>query len=65
MDPENQYPARPEHHLDFIDEQSQCCLCGSQMEFDYDIQPEDSKILQKSICSMCGISPKDQEHTIH
>jgi len=65
LDSETPESNHPEHHLDFIESQSQCCLCGSDMNFDYDIQWENSTVVQKSACSLCGISPKDQEHTIH
>lgn len=68
MNPDNsmhQNEEHPEHHLNFIEEQNQCCLCGSDMDFEYQTQHEQGRILQKSKCSLCGISPKDQEHTIH
>ena len=50
---------------DFIEEENSCCLCGSDLAFDYELDHIQQTVIEKAHCSVCSVPLKDKEHPVH
>ena len=53
------------HQQDYMEVENHCCLCGTELIFEHDVDNESSKIQEKAQCPCCKIRLKDKEHIIH
>ncbi len=50
---------------DFIEIESQCCLCGTPLVFVHESVLETAAIKEKAHCPCCKVQLKEKEFTIH
>ena len=53
------------HQEDYIEVESQCCLCGTDLMFHYDFDPIIHEVKERAHCPSCGVQLKERDHTIH
>jgi hypothetical protein len=49
----------------FIMEQTQCPICGTELEFYFEKLAPQMTIIEKTCCPACGISAKAKSHQLH
>ncbi len=50
---------------DFIEIESQCCLCGTPLVFTHESSQELVAIKEKAHCPCCKVQLKEKDFTIH
>ena len=58
-------PALAPHQEDYMEIENSCCLCGSDLAFEHDIDAFTLVVKEKAHCTTCGIQLKEKEHLLH
>ncbi|MEK7357653.1 MAG: hypothetical protein AAB250_14475 [Bdellovibrionota bacterium] len=51
-------------HENVLDDENNCCLCGSQLDFKHNVDYLTLKIKEDAHCPSCQIQMKSREHTL-
>ena len=54
-----------ERQEDYIELESTCCLCGTELIFEHELDDTAIKVQEKAQCPCCKIQLKDKEFIIH
>ena len=65
MESRKEYTSTDEAHEHVIEDQNHCCLCGTALKFDHQIDYLSLKIKENSHCPSCAIRMKSKEHSLH
>ncbi len=52
-------------HLDFIELQNNCPLCGGQLEFKVQAQRESFSVREEASCPTCDVLARIKDHKMH
>lgn len=50
---------------DFLEVENQCCLCGSELTFNHELDETAQLLKEKAFCPCCKIQLKDKDFIIH
>ncbi len=65
MDTQDVAYQKPESHItDFIEEQNNCCICGSQLELRHQINHYNLTVCEEARCLACGIRNRVRNYTV-
>ena len=51
--------------IDYIELETQCCLCGTTLQFEHQFDDSALRVQEKAQCPSCNIRLKDKEFLIH
>lgn len=49
---------------DYIEIENHCCLCGTELQFQFQTDETASKLKEKAHCPCCNIQLKEKEYSI-
>ena len=50
---------------EFVDNETSCCLCGTELTFHHEVDWLTQKVKEKAQCPSCGVQTKEKEHQLH
>lgn len=54
-----------QHHVEaFLDDQTSCCLCGSELKFEFAVDHTSNKVQEQATCTGCHVQMKQKEHNL-
>jgi len=53
------------HQEDYVEVENSCCLCGSDLAFQHEIDAFTLVVKEKAHCTTCGVQLKEKEHLLH
>ena len=53
------------HQEDYLEVETTCCLCGTELEFEHVHDESAIKINEKAHCPCCKIQLKEKEFLVH
>ncbi|MCB0378770.1 MAG: hypothetical protein KDD33_09780 [Bdellovibrionales bacterium] len=66
MDAVKQEPRKlAPHQEDYIEVENHCCLCGTELVFQFEPSEEIHLIKERAHCPCCNVQLKEREHVIH
>ncbi|MEM7645578.1 MAG: hypothetical protein AAF203_01600 [Pseudomonadota bacterium] len=60
-EPEIQLTPKQEN---YIDVENHCCLCGTPLHFEHEVDMEENKVIEKAHCPCCKVSLKENKFSI-
>ena len=60
----SQYVSEKQEHEIIIDDENNCCLCGSTLNFKHSVDYMTLRIKEDASCPSCMIQMKSKEHSI-
>lgn len=64
MDSNKTYVSEREEHEAIIEDETRCCLCGTELEFEHNIDYSTLRIKEVAHCPSCAIKMKTREHSL-
>lgn len=62
MQGQKNFVSQKEEHQSFIEDQSHCCLCGTELLFKHEIDYATLKVTEEADCPSCKVRLKTKEH---
>ncbi len=53
-----------EKHVEYLEEHTTCCLCGTDLDFAHVTNFITHKVEEQAHCSSCSIDHKKEDHTL-
>lgn len=53
-----------QHRDAFIDDQTSCCLCGSELKYEFSVDHTQNKVQEQATCPCCHVQMKQKEHNL-
>lgn len=53
-----------QQQMDFIEVESHCCLCGTELIFTHELDDTASQVTEQAQCPCCNILMKEKEFSI-
>lgn len=54
-----------QHYVEtFVEDHTTCCLCGTELKFDFNIDHTQNKVLEQAACPCCHVQMKQKEHNL-